>query len=111
MSAHPPNAVNALLANVCHVVQPVVTSPPQSTHPRAEVFYFLNREGRLPRIGDERAPWTYCGWMLPYVISLHAHPLFGKSHNNSKGELVATLTERGIGHCPDRWGYHLRTLA
>ena len=28
--------------------------------------------------------------MLPYVISLHGHPLFD---------------------CPDRWGYHLRTIA
>lgn len=116
MSAQPPNAVNALLANVCDVVQSVVTSPPESTHPRAEVFHFLNREGRLSRIGDERAPWTYCGWMLPYVISLHAHPLFGKCHNKLNGKFVATLTptrlsETGIGHCPDRWGYHLRTLA
>lgn len=90
MSAQPPHAVNALLANVCHVVQSVVSSPPESTHPRADVFHFFNREGRLPRIGDERAPWTYCGWMLPYVISLHGHPLFD---------------------CPDRWGYHLRTIA
>lgn len=112
MSAQPPNAVNAALANICHGVQSVVSSPPESTHPRAEIFHFLNREGRLPRIGDERAPWTYCGWMLPYVILLHAHPLFGKS----RSELVATFTsnslyQRGIGHCPDRWGYHLRTLA
>jgi hypothetical protein len=116
MSAQPPNAVNALLANVCDVVRSVVTSPPESTHPRAEVFYFLSREARLPRIGDERAPWTYCGWMLPYVISLHAHPLFGKCHNKLNDKFPATLTstrlsERGIGHCPDRWGYHLRTLA
>ena len=116
MSAQPPNAVTAVLANVCHVVQSVVSSAPESTHSRAEVFHFLNRERRLPRIGDERAPWTYCGWMLPYVISLHAHPLFGKSLDKKSIELNATvrsrnLYERGIGHCPDRWGYHLRTLA
>jgi hypothetical protein len=54
--------------------------------------------------------------MLPYVISLHAHPLFGKSLNKKSIELNAkartmNLYERGIGHCPDRWGYHLRTLA
>ena len=117
MSAQPPKAVIALLANVCHVVQSVVSSPPESTHPRAEIFHFLTREDRLPRIGDERAPWTYCGRMLPYVIALHGHPLFGKSlYNKLKSELIATLastglSERGIGHCPDRWGYHLRTLA
>ena len=49
---------------------------------------FVQREHRLPRIGDAEAPWQFRGWLLPYVIMLH-------------------------GRCPavaDRWGYHLRTL-
>ena len=105
MSAHTPSPVNTLVSNLCQILQPTVTS----THPRAEVFQFLNRERRLPKIGNERAPWTYCRWMLPYVISLHAHPLFGKSLDNKSIPLNATARSR-IGHCPDRWGYHLRTL-
>ena len=42
-----------------------------------------------PQLGDDPAPWHYRGWLLPYVIMLHAY-------------------------CPavaDRWGYHLLTLA
>ncbi len=49
---------------------------------------FLERYGRLPRLGDVPAPWRYRGWLLPYVIQLHV--------------LVPAVA--------DRWGYHLRTL-
>jgi hypothetical protein len=49
---------------------------------------FIARHGRLPRLGDAPAPWRYRGWLLPYVIELHA--------------LVPAVS--------DRWGYHLRTL-
>ena len=49
---------------------------------------FLQREGRLPRLGDRPPPWHYRGWLLPYVLQLHA--------------LVPAVA--------DRWGYHLRTL-
>ena len=49
---------------------------------------FFEREGRLPRLGDRPPPWTYRGWLLPYVIESHA--------------LVPAVA--------DRWGYHLRTL-
>ena len=45
-----------------------------------------------------------------FHISLHAHPLFGKSLNNKSIRLNATARSH-IGHCPDHWGYHLRTLA
>lgn len=115
MSTHSSNAVTAFVPNVCDLIEPIVSCAPKTDHPRAEVIHFLNRERRLPRIGDDRAPWTYCGWMLPYVISLHAHPLFGKALEKKSGQLATptlnNLYERGIGHCPDRWGYHLRTLA
>ena len=49
---------------------------------------FFEREGRLPRLGDRPPPWSYRGWLLPYVIESHA--------------LVPAVA--------DRWGYHLRTL-
>jgi hypothetical protein len=49
---------------------------------------FLHRHGRLPRLGDTTAPWHYGGWLIPYVVELHA--------------LIPAVA--------DRWGYHLRTL-
>lgn len=49
---------------------------------------FLGKHGRLPRLGDPVAPWHYRGWLLAYVIQLHA--------------IVPAVA--------DRWGYHLRTL-
>jgi hypothetical protein len=49
---------------------------------------FIQRERRLPRLGDTPPPWHYRGWLLPYVIQLHS--------------LVPAVA--------DRWGYHLRTL-
>jgi N-6 DNA Methylase len=49
---------------------------------------FTTKHGRLPRLGDAPAPWRYRGWLLPYVIGLHA--------------LIPAVA--------DRWGYHLRTL-
>jgi hypothetical protein len=49
---------------------------------------FIDRDHRLPRLGDAVAPWHYRGWLLPYVILIH--------------EFCPALA--------DRWGYHLRTL-
>jgi hypothetical protein len=43
----------------------------KSTNP-LDLTAFLGREGRLPRLGDSRAPWAYRGWLLPYLIQLHA---------------------------------------
>ena len=53
-----------------------------------EVQTFINEHGRLPRFGDQPAPWKFRGWLLPYVIQLHA--------------IIPAVA--------DRWGYHLRTL-
>jgi hypothetical protein len=63
------------------------------TRPRAapgppDLAAFTAAHGRLPRLGDAVAPWRYRGWLLPYIIQLHA--------------LVPAVA--------DRWGYHLRTL-
>jgi len=49
---------------------------------------FVNRNRRLPRLGDVPASWSYRGWLLPDVIQLLG--------------LVPAIA--------DRWGYHLRTL-
>jgi len=53
-----------------------------------DLVAFVNCNRRLPRLGDVPAPWRFRGWLLPYVILLHA--------------LVPAVA--------DRWGYHLRTL-
>jgi hypothetical protein len=49
---------------------------------------FIDRQGRLPHLGDAVAPWQYRGWLLPYVIQLHG--------------IVSAVT--------NRWRYQLRTL-
>ena len=49
---------------------------------------FVNRHHRLPKLSDIPPPWHYRGWLLPYVIQLHAV----------------------IPAVADRWGYHLGTL-
>src|SRR5436853_245889 len=54
----------------------------------AELSAFITSARRLPRLGDPRPPWQFRGWLLPYVIQLHAH----------------------LPSVADRWGYHLRTL-
>jgi hypothetical protein len=49
---------------------------------------FLSEFSRLPRLGDNPPPWSYRGWLLPYIVLLHED-------------------------CPavsDRWGYYCRTL-
>ncbi len=83
---------------------------PQSEPSIAE---FFAAHHRLPRLGDEIAPWRYRGFLLPYVIDLHAHPLFGKDRPHAETDALGIpqkLLERGVGDCPDRWGYYLRTL-
>jgi hypothetical protein len=59
-----------------------------SRAPALSLTSFVKEHGRLPRLGDEPAPWRYSGWLLAYVIGLHA--------------LIPAVG--------DRWGYHLRTL-
>jgi hypothetical protein len=70
----------------------VVRSPPARAPLPAGVFpelaAFVEAHGRLPRLGDERVPWSYRGWLLPYIIELHG--------------IVPAVA--------DRWGYLLRTL-
>ena len=63
---------------------PVVSACAHQT----DVFTFFKQNNRLPRLGDDRPPWTYRGWLLTYVILMH-------------GQIPAVA---------DRWGYHLRTL-
>jgi hypothetical protein len=60
--------------------------PQLASFPDLQVFF--NKKNRLPRLGDTPPPWRYRGWLLPYVIQIHAY--------------CPTV--------PDRWGYLLRTL-
>jgi hypothetical protein len=53
-----------------------------------ELAAFVTAHNRLPQLGDVPAPWHFRGWLLPYVIGLHAR----------------------VPAVSDRWGYHLRTL-
>src|SRR5688572_23467889 len=60
----------------------------QSSVIASGIFAFFRERQCLPKLGDSPAPWTYRGWLLPYVIMLHEQ----------------------IPAVADRWGYHLRTL-
>lgn len=71
-----------------------------------QVFDYVREHGRLPRMGEKPEPWEYRGWILPYVVQLHAHPGFGKP--DAPQELPPEL--RRPGCCPDRWGYYQRTI-
>ena len=56
--------------------------------PPLDLSAFVSLHGRLPQLGDKPAPWHYRGWLLFYIIQLHALlPAVG-----------------------DRWGYYLRIL-
>jgi tRNA A-37 threonylcarbamoyl transferase component Bud32 len=63
-------------------------SPACLPGPLADLSAFAARHGRLPRLGDDPAPWHYRGWLLPYLIELHA--------------LIPAVA--------NRWDYYLRTL-
>ncbi len=49
---------------------------------------FIAEHGRLPRLGDDPAPYTYQGWLLRYVALAHAV----------------------IPEMNDRWDYHQRQM-
>jgi hypothetical protein len=67
-----------------------MSSPVRPATPRCapDLAAFMQRQKRLPRLGDVPPPWRYRGWLLAYVMELH-------------GVVPAVA---------DRWGYHLRTL-
>lgn len=52
-----------------------------------ELSEFLLEHKRLPTVDDERKPWSYRGWAIPYVAQMH-----------------------GMADIPDRWGYYIATL-
>src|SRR5262245_57588398 len=51
------------------------------------VSEFVLKHGRLPFFDDERPPWEYRGWLLPYIQLWHHHPAV-----------------------VNRWGYYFRLL-
>jgi hypothetical protein len=48
---------------------------------------YVFEHGRLPRAGEKRQPWTYRGWLLPYLVGCHS-----------------------AGLCENRWGYQFEAL-
>lgn len=42
---------------------------------------FFLENGRLPFITDEIKPWTYRGWLIPYLQMAEAHPLVSKRYD------------------------------
>lgn len=57
------------------------------SHEGRDLGFFMASHVRLPRVGDDRAPWSFRGWLLPMVIDLLK-----------------------VDHFPGRWGYwmHVR---
>lgn len=43
-----------------------------------DALAFLEREGRLPALGDPVPPWRYRGFLLPYVIAGHGRHAAGR---------------------------------
>jgi hypothetical protein len=60
-----------------------------STTSPADLGTFVAHFGRLPKLGDVPPPWSYHGWLLPYIVMLH--------------ESCSAVN--------NRWDYHTRTLA
>lgn len=42
---------------------------------------FIFDNGRLPFINDDPKPWTFRGWLIPYVQMCEAHPLVAKRYD------------------------------
>jgi hypothetical protein len=55
----------------------------------APLLAFVREFGRFPQLGDVPPPWSYKGWLLPYIVLLH--------------ETIPAVK--------DRWDYQARTLA
>lgn len=49
---------------------------PIDTEPNGQplLLEFLKEYGRLPRIGDDHDPWTFRGWLLPYLAMCEMDP-------------------------------------
>jgi hypothetical protein len=63
-------------------------APADSVPQSLDLCAFVDQHGRLPHLGDVPPPWRYRGWLLFYVMQLHA--------------LVPPVG--------NRWDYHMRTL-
>lgn len=66
-------------------MEPLVLLAGVSQAPDINLFVLQN--GRLPKIGDQIAPWQYRGWLLYQVQFADSHPML-----------------------PGRWTHYLRTL-
>lgn len=48
--------------------------PEADAHGNPVLGRFLLDHGRLPAVTDEVKPWTYRGWLIPYIQLCEAHP-------------------------------------
>ncbi len=61
---------------------------------------FVNEYGRLPRIGDDHDPWTFRGWLLPYLAMCEADPRVSPRYDYVTRTLEAgRLLEEPIPQC------------
>lgn len=85
---------------------------PPGTDPMP-VEAFLAEHGRLPAIGDDPKPWTYLGWLRPYVQRLHHIGGLEAKLLPDRRTWTPAPGQKGVPLLgfPDRWGYYQRTLA
>lgn len=60
----------AIWVNTCMAVQLATRDP-------SGIAGFMTARGRLPKLEDKRKPWSFRGWLLPYVIDVW--PICGRA--------------------------------
>ena len=74
---------------------------------------FVETKYRLPRLDDPRPPWTYRGFLLPYVIELHhMHPQITDRWRYyfrivEYGLIPDPIPQVSFCHSPDRTTYRV----
>lgn len=75
-----------------------------ATRDPAGLSLYLLTHGRMPRLGDERPPWSFRGWLLPMVMDLAPGiPILGPAPTKRAQRPV-------IGYAAGRWAYWLGIL-
>jgi len=66
----------------------------------ASLQEFYETHKRLPRLGDDRDPWTYRGWLLPYLELCEVHPQIAPRYGYLSRTLEAgKLLDEPIPQC------------
>lgn len=65
-----------------------------------QLLEFVNEYGRLPRIGDDHDPWTFRGWLFPYLELCEADPRVSPRYDYVNRTIEAgRLLEEPIPQC------------